>query len=80
VWGLDDAGELRTTFRHCGHERLWFVAGGFRDARFFSRGVALMIVAMEDGLLDARIGITNQTTRADIGENAIAGSAAIPKV
>ena len=60
VWGLDQNGELRTTFRHCGHENLWFVAGGFRDARIHSKHVALMITAMEAGLLDRKINVENK--------------------
>ncbi|RBM19620.1 NAD(P)/FAD-dependent oxidoreductase [Streptomyces sp. PT12] len=53
VWGLDDSGELRTAFRHCGHDRLWFLAGGFRDARIYSRYVALAITAVEAGIVDS---------------------------
>ncbi|MGL5857280.1 MAG: flavin-containing monooxygenase, partial [Angustibacter sp.] len=78
VWGLDPNGELRTTFRHCGHERLWFAAGGFRDARFYSKGLALMIVAIEAGILDPGISITRRTTRADTGSHPTVGAAAVP--
>jgi cation diffusion facilitator CzcD-associated flavoprotein CzcO len=31
VWGLDEGGELRTTFRHTGHPRLWDFTGGINS-------------------------------------------------
>ena len=55
VWGLDERGELRTTFRHTGHERLWVFAGGIQQSRFHSRPFAVMIKAIEKGLLNADI-------------------------
>ena len=57
VWGLDEGGELRTTFRHTGHPRLWAFAGGIQQCRFHSRGFAVMIKAIEQGLLDADISV-----------------------
>ena len=61
---MEAYGELRTTFRHCGHENLWFVAGGFRDARIHSKHVALMIAAIEGGLLDRKVGEANKAAEA----------------
>lgn len=57
VWGLDESGELRTTFRHSGHERLWVFAGGVQQSRFHSRPVAVMIKAVERGVLDPEISV-----------------------
>jgi hypothetical protein len=57
VWGLDDQGELRTTFRHSGQQKLWFMAGGFQQSRVHSRHLALLIKAMDEGLLDPQINV-----------------------
>jgi cation diffusion facilitator CzcD-associated flavoprotein CzcO len=57
VWNVDDRGELRTTLRHSGHQKLWFMATGLRLARFFSQHVALLIKAMDEGLLDPAVNV-----------------------
>lgn len=57
VWGLDEGGELRTTFRHTGHPRLWAFAGGIQQSRYHSRPFAVMIKAIERGLLSADISV-----------------------
>jgi cation diffusion facilitator CzcD-associated flavoprotein CzcO len=57
VWGLDEKGELRTTFRHTGHPRLWAFTGGIQQSRFHSRPFAVMIKAIESGLLSADISV-----------------------
>lgn len=50
VWGLDEQGEIRGTFRPSGHPRLWFMAGGFQQSRYGSKLLALQIKASELGL------------------------------
>ena len=62
VWGLDETGELRTSFRHTGHERLWAFTGGIQQSRFHSRPVAVMIKAIERGLLSADISVKLKPT------------------
>lgn len=62
VWGLDETGEVRTTFRHTGHPRLWVFAGGVGPCRFHSRQVATMIQAVSEGLLDADISVRLKPT------------------
>jgi cation diffusion facilitator CzcD-associated flavoprotein CzcO len=57
VWGMDEKGELRTTFRHTGHPRLWAFTGGIQQSRFHSRPVAVMIKAIEAGLVSADISV-----------------------
>jgi putative flavoprotein involved in K+ transport len=57
VWGMDEKGELRTSFRHIGHPRLWAFTGGIQQSRFHSRPFAVMIKAIEAGLLDADISV-----------------------
>ncbi|UGQ11127.1 NAD(P)/FAD-dependent oxidoreductase [Yinghuangia sp. ASG 101] len=57
VWNVDDRGELRTTLRHSGHRKLWFMATGLRLARFHSQHVALLIKAMNEGVIDPRINV-----------------------
>lgn len=49
VWGLDDEGELRGTWRPTGHPGLWFMAGNLQMTRFFSRYLALQLtMALDD--------------------------------
>jgi cation diffusion facilitator CzcD-associated flavoprotein CzcO len=57
VWGMDEGGELRTSFRHIGHPRLWAFAGGIQQSRYHSRPFAVMIKAIECGLLSADISV-----------------------
>lgn len=52
VWGLDDEGELRSTFRQSGHPNLWFFAGAFMQCRPHSKHTALQILGVELGLVD----------------------------
>ncbi|KAK3111116.1 hypothetical protein LTR53_013950 [Teratosphaeriaceae sp. CCFEE 6253] len=44
-WGLDAEGELRGHARFAGHDRLYYLGGDVRMARFFSTFVALQIQA-----------------------------------
>ncbi len=60
VWNVDDRGELRTTLRHSGHQRLWFMATGLRLARFYSQHVALLIKAMNEGIIDPSINVAKK--------------------
>ena len=53
VWGLDDEGELRTIWRHSGHDRLWFMGGNLQQARTYSKFLALQIKADEENLVPA---------------------------
>jgi len=51
VWGVDERGEIRGMYERNGDTgRLWFVGGNLALTRFFSRGLALGIVAVEAGL------------------------------
>ncbi|KAJ7111319.1 FAD/NAD(P)-binding domain-containing protein [Mycena epipterygia] len=50
IWGLDKEGELTRCFRPTGMPGLWFSPGGFQHARFFSKHIALQILAQELGL------------------------------
>ncbi|GLB34118.1 putative L-lysine 6-monooxygenase (NADPH-requiring) [Lyophyllum shimeji] len=51
VWGLDEEGELRGCYRPSGHPGLWYGAGDFVNSRFSSKQMALMIKAVELGLV-----------------------------
>ncbi len=50
VWGLDDEGELRTIWRHSGHDGFWFMGGNLHQSRHYSKFLALQIKATEEGL------------------------------
>ncbi|KAJ7683314.1 FAD/NAD(P)-binding domain-containing protein [Mycena rosella] len=50
VWGLDDEGELTHAYRPTGAPGLWFAPGAFQHSRFFSRHLAIQILAEELGL------------------------------
>jgi putative flavoprotein involved in K+ transport len=52
VWGQDDEGELRSTWRRSGHPHLWFMAGSFQLCRIYSKHTALQILGVELGLID----------------------------
>jgi putative flavoprotein involved in K+ transport len=54
VWGLDDEGEVRGTWRRSGQPGLWFMAGNLNLVRFYSRFLALQILATELGLANQK--------------------------
>ncbi|KAG2152558.1 FAD/NAD(P)-binding domain-containing protein [Suillus bovinus] len=47
VLGLDSEGELNQVYRPSGHPGLWFASGPFAISRFFSKHLALQILARE---------------------------------
>ncbi|ESK92689.1 flavin-binding monooxygenase [Moniliophthora roreri MCA 2997] len=51
VWGLDEEGELRGSYRPTGHPGLWYASGDFFNSRFSSKQLALEIKAIELGLM-----------------------------
>ncbi|KAL0581363.1 hypothetical protein V5O48_000627 [Marasmius crinis-equi] len=51
VWGLDEEGELRGSYRQTGHPGLWYAPGDFLAARFYSKPLALLFKAIELGHL-----------------------------
>ncbi|KAJ6627996.1 hypothetical protein B0H10DRAFT_1993190 [Mycena sp. CBHHK59/15] len=52
IWGLDEEGELTRCYRPSGAPGLWFAPGAFQHSRFFSKHVAIQILAQELGLKD----------------------------
>lgn len=51
VWGFDAEGETRGMWRRSGHPGFWFFGGNLALCRFYSRLLALQILAIETGLL-----------------------------
>ncbi|KAJ7681492.1 FAD/NAD-P-binding domain-containing protein [Mycena rosella] len=51
VWGTDEEGELNGCYRPSGHPGLWYAAGDFGISRFYSKQLALEIMAIELDLL-----------------------------
>ncbi|KAH9897278.1 hypothetical protein F4778DRAFT_783370 [Xylariomycetidae sp. FL2044] len=49
VWGLDEEGETKVMWRRSGHPNLWLHGGVLALCRYFSRLLALQIVAQLDG-------------------------------
>jgi hypothetical protein len=49
VWGWDEEGEMRTIWRDSGHPGLWFHGGNLALCRYYSRLVALQILARLKG-------------------------------
>ncbi|EAZ63308.2 putative flavin-containing monooxygenase [Scheffersomyces stipitis CBS 6054] len=45
VWNLDEEGEVKTIWRDSGHPNFWFMGGNFLLARYFSKRLALKIIA-----------------------------------
>ncbi|KZT56794.1 FAD/NAD(P)-binding domain-containing protein [Calocera cornea HHB12733] len=52
VWGLDDEGNVRGAYRDSGHPNLWYFGGDFQGARYFSKPLALQILAAKLGILN----------------------------
>ncbi|AEO68364.1 uncharacterized protein THITE_2117853 [Thermothielavioides terrestris NRRL 8126] len=51
VWGWNDEGEMRTIWTESGHPGLWFHGGNMAFCRYYSRLVALQILARLKGLV-----------------------------
>ncbi|KAI0638063.1 FAD/NAD-P-binding domain-containing protein [Trametes polyzona] len=51
VYGLDEEGEQRASYRPSGHPGLWFATGDFFMSRFFSKTLGLQIKARQLGLV-----------------------------
>ncbi|RYC63974.1 hypothetical protein CHU98_g2236 [Xylaria longipes] len=49
VWGFDEEGETRIMWRQSGHPGLWLHGGNLAMCRFFSKIVALQIMAQLEG-------------------------------
>ncbi|KAJ4485732.1 FAD/NAD-P-binding domain-containing protein [Lentinula aciculospora] len=52
VWGLDDEGEIKGSYRPSGHPGLWYATGDFFSSRFSSKQLALEIKAIELGFMN----------------------------
>lgn len=50
VWGYDAEGEMRTIWRRSGHPGFWFHGGNLALCRYYSKLLALQILALEAGL------------------------------
>ncbi|KAL0948920.1 hypothetical protein HGRIS_009029 [Hohenbuehelia grisea] len=50
VWGLDEEGEIKGSYKPSGHPGLWFAAGDFYQSRYMSKRMALEIKAIQLGL------------------------------
>ncbi|PIL34655.1 hypothetical protein GSI_03434 [Ganoderma sinense ZZ0214-1] len=51
VYGLDEEGEIKGSYRPSGHPGLWFATGDFSVSRFLSKALAMQIKAIEAGLM-----------------------------
>jgi len=51
VWGLDEEGEIRNVARRTAQDGLWFMCGGFPEARIYSHYLGLQIKACEEGVV-----------------------------
>ncbi|KAI0775917.1 FAD/NAD-P-binding domain-containing protein [Trametes elegans] len=52
VYGLDEEGEIKGSYRPSGYPRLWFATGDFFISRFMSKTLALQLKAIQLGLLE----------------------------
>ncbi|KAI9066764.1 FAD/NAD-P-binding domain-containing protein [Trametes sanguinea] len=52
VYGLDEEGEIKGSYRPSGHPGLWFATGDFFVSRFMSKALALQLKAIQLGLLE----------------------------
>jgi cation diffusion facilitator CzcD-associated flavoprotein CzcO len=51
VWGFGRDGEMNNMWKRTPQEGLWFVGGSFANCRTYSRYVAILIKAIEEGFL-----------------------------
>ncbi|KAI0750653.1 dimethylaniline monooxygenase (N-oxide-forming) [Daedaleopsis nitida] len=51
IYGLDEEGEVKGSYRPSGHHGLWFATGDFFMSRFLSKTLALQLKAIQLGLL-----------------------------
>ncbi|OJT13534.1 hypothetical protein TRAPUB_9888 [Trametes pubescens] len=51
VYGLDNEGEIRGSYRPAGHPGLWYATGDFFVSRFHSKALALQIKAKQLGMM-----------------------------
>ncbi|KAI0741575.1 FAD/NAD-P-binding domain-containing protein [Daedaleopsis nitida] len=51
VYGLDEEGEIKGSYRPSGHPGLWFATGDFFTSRFLSKTLALQVKAIQVGLM-----------------------------
>lgn len=51
VWGMDQGGEMANMYKPTPQKGLWFIGGGFAQARIWSHYVALQIKAREAGIV-----------------------------
>ncbi len=49
VWGYDDEGEVKAIWRPSGHDHFWHMGGNLAMTRYYSKRVALQILASEFG-------------------------------
>ena len=54
VWGFGADGEMSNMWKRTPQEGLWFVGGSFANCRTYSRYVAMLIKAIEEGILSKR--------------------------
>ncbi|WOO82456.1 putative indole-3-pyruvate monooxygenase YUCCA1 [Vanrija pseudolonga] len=52
VWGLDQDGDLATMWRDSGHPGFWYMGGNLALSRFYSKLLALRIIAHERGFIN----------------------------
>jgi cation diffusion facilitator CzcD-associated flavoprotein CzcO len=50
IWGYDQDGEMRTIWRKTGHPGFWFHGGNLALCRYYSKLLALQILALEEGI------------------------------
>lgn len=50
IWGLDDEGEIKTIWRDSGHPNFYYMGGNLMLSRFYSKKLALKIIANEKNL------------------------------
>ncbi|TBU32891.1 FAD/NAD(P)-binding domain-containing protein [Dichomitus squalens] len=52
LYGLDEEGELKASYRQSGHPGLWYATGDFYQSRFMSKILGLQLQARQLGIVD----------------------------
>lgn len=51
AWGLNDEGEFNAIFTDSGHENFWYAGGNLTITRYYSKKLAMRIIAQERGFI-----------------------------
>ena len=70
IWGFGGGQELRNMFVRTPQPGLWFIGGSLAQCRIYSKYLGLQIKAIEEGLLEASLGVASLRAKRSNPESA----------